>query len=104
MKTLTAVCILTLLAVPARVRAGHELPYYPSFYPHEIRLEAAGAPPLGDALRAGRVPARPRAHPFRGAPPPGTAPAPPRGGHVVGALCRDRIPPPPPPARRAPPP
>src|SRR2546428_9023211 len=97
MKTLTAVCILTLLAAPIRVRAGHELPYYPSFYPHEIRLEAADAPHLGAALRAGRVPPRPRPHPFRGAPPPGTAPAASRGGHVVAAPCPVGTPSPPPP-------
>src|SRR2546428_9654959 len=72
MKTLTAVCILTLLAVPARVRAGHELPYYPSFYPHEIRLQAADAADPPPALRARRGHARPPAHPLRGPAPPAT--------------------------------
>src|SRR2546422_3446820 len=102
MKTLTAVCILTLLAVPARVRAGHELPYYPSFYPHEIRLEAADAPPLGEALRAGRGPARPGADPFGGAPPPGPATGGPPGGGGRLALFPGHHPPPPPPAPGAP--
>src|SRR2546427_2562363 len=104
MKTLTAVCILTLLAVPARVRAGHELPYYPSFYPHEIRLEAADAADLGGALRGGRIHASPGANPFGGAPPPDTAPGGSWGGGGVLTLCPGRIPPPPPPAPGAPPP
>jgi len=82
MKTLTAVCILTLLAVPARVRAGHELPYYPSFYPHEIRLEAADAADLGDALRAGRIHATPGENPF-GDLPTDTATVASWGGYVV---------------------
>src|SRR2546426_4880318 len=98
MKTLTAVCILTLLAVPIRVRAGHELPYYPSFYPHEIRLEGADAPALRDALPAGRVHPRPGAETFGRAPPPGKAPAGPPGGSVVATLCRGGIPSTPPPA------
>src|SRR2546422_3996991 len=97
MKTLTAVCILTLLAVPARVRAGHELPYYPSFYPHEIRLQGADAADLGDGLRAGRVHASPGANPFRGALPPATAPRGPRGGGGRLALLRGGTRPPPPP-------
>jgi len=91
MKTLTAVCILTLLAVPARVRAGHELPYYPSFYPHEIRLEAADAADLGDALRAGRIHASPGANPFGGALPADTATVASWGGYVVLTFGRDVI-------------
>src|SRR2546428_7047749 len=91
MKTLTAVCILTLLAVPTRVRAGHELPYYPSFYPHEIRLEAADAADLGDALRAGRIHASPGANPFGGALPADTATVASWGGYVVLTFCRDVI-------------
>src|SRR3989454_5011720 len=97
MKTLTAVCILTLLAVPARVRAGHELPYYPSFYPHEIRLEAGGPPPPRHAPRAGRVPPPPRPDPFCGAAPPGTAPGGPRGGGGRPSPLRGGPPLPPPP-------
>src|SRR3989442_888652 len=100
MKTLTAVCILTLLAVPARVRAGHELPYYPSFYPHEIRLEAAAAAGLGDALRAGRIHASPGANPFGGALPGDTGTGGSQGrGRGVG-LGRGGCAPTPPSARR----
>ena len=43
-----AVLVAALTVVPL-ARAGHELPIYPSFYPHEIRVETidpAGAPRL----------------------------------------------------------
>src|SRR3989475_6650856 len=99
MKTLTAVCILTLLAVPARVRAGHELPYYPSFYPHEIRLPAGwGAGPCPAPLGA-RQPAPPRAAPIGGAVAPPPAPEAPPGRATLVSLfpcCTTASPPPPP--------
>ena len=40
MKQTSSLLLLWLLLLPAR--AGHEMPYYPSFYPHEIRLEVVG--------------------------------------------------------------
>ncbi|HET7876928.1 MAG TPA: hypothetical protein VFN71_15500, partial [Methylomirabilota bacterium] len=65
----SAFCLLAL-AAPAAL-AGHELPFYPSYYPQEIRLEAlkaAAAAPLlakstlhafigGDPFAGGRAPA-----------------------------------------------
>ena len=32
--------VLCLMLFPAAVNAGHELPYYPSYYPQEIRIES----------------------------------------------------------------
>ena len=32
-----------LMFFPAAVAAGHELPYYPSYYPQEIRIESIEA-------------------------------------------------------------
>jgi len=45
---LASIALSFLLCVPADALAGHELPFYPSYYPQEIRLEpiepAAAAP------------------------------------------------------------
>jgi hypothetical protein len=35
-----AVVLVVLLGIPARARAGHELPFYPSFYPQEIKIDS----------------------------------------------------------------
>lgn len=65
------VLIAALLCAPAGARAGHELPFYPSFYPQEIRIdsmEPAAAAPLvaksamqayvgGDPFAARKLPA-----------------------------------------------
>ena len=60
----SALVALALLAAPAR--AGHELPFYPGYYPQEIRLETltpAAAVPL---LRAARSTPTWEADPFAG--------------------------------------
>jgi hypothetical protein len=44
-----AAVLAAVLCLPAAARAGHELPFYPSFYPQEIKidsLEPAVAAPL----------------------------------------------------------
>ncbi len=68
---LTLALILLLAAGAPPARAGHELPFYPGYYPQEIRIEAlspAAAAPLlrngtlhayvgGDPFAGGRLPA-----------------------------------------------
>lgn len=63
--------VLALIAAASPARAGHELPFYPGYYPQEIRIEsvspAAAAPLLrngtlhayvgGDPFGGGRLPA-----------------------------------------------
>ena len=34
-----SLCCAALLAIAPSTEAGHEVPYYPSFYPQEIRIE-----------------------------------------------------------------
>jgi hypothetical protein len=53
-----------LVGVP--VEAGHELPFYPSFYPQEIRLEAMEPGPAAAQLRSGTLHAYLGADPFGG--------------------------------------
>ncbi|MFI5012302.1 MAG: hypothetical protein ACHQAY_08145 [Hyphomicrobiales bacterium] len=51
-------------------RGGHELPIYPSFYPHEIRIETIDAAAAGSGLADGTLHAFVGASPvFAGAPP-----------------------------------
>jgi hypothetical protein len=67
-------CILGA-AVPAAARAGHESPFYPSFYPQEIRIETLDAA----AAKAGWAKARVHVYvgddPFSGGSPPADAAA-----------------------------
>jgi hypothetical protein len=67
----TLALILLLAGGASPARAGHELPFYPGYYPQEIRIEAlapaAAVPPLrngtlhayvgGDPFAGGRLPA-----------------------------------------------
>lgn len=53
-----------LLSVPAE--AGHELPFYPSFYPQEIRIEALEPGLAAAQLRSGTLHAYLGADPFGG--------------------------------------
>jgi hypothetical protein len=56
MKRLVAFVIpLTALALVPLARSGHELPVYPSYYPHEIEIRTAAPEPAGEALRDGRL-------------------------------------------------
>ncbi|HKA81179.1 MAG TPA: hypothetical protein VKD43_14160 [Xanthobacteraceae bacterium] len=49
--------LLVLLgcAIATVVRGGHELPVYPSFYPHEIEIKTLPSDRAGDALRQAKV-------------------------------------------------
>jgi hypothetical protein len=60
-----------IMLTPAR--AGHELPYYPSFYPHEIRLEVMDPGTAAHRLRDNTL------HAYIGATPPFAAQVP---GHL----------------------
>ena len=53
-----------LLSAPAE--AGHELPFYPSFYPQEIRVEALEPGAAAAQLRSGTLHAYLGADPFGG--------------------------------------
>jgi hypothetical protein len=61
---LEAFAAVLALAFPAR--AGHELPFYPSYYPQEIRLEAMEPAAAAAPLRAGTLHAYLGADPFAG--------------------------------------
>jgi hypothetical protein len=50
--------------------AGHELPYYPSFYPHEIRVEVVSPEMAATRLQQGTLQAYIGAMPHFAAPPP----------------------------------
>ncbi len=50
--------------------AGHEAPFYPSFYPQEIRMEAADPASAAAALAEGRLHAYVGGEAFAGGPPP----------------------------------
>lgn len=54
------------LLVSAPVEGGHELPFYPSFYPQEIRIETLEPTPAAAQLRSGTLHAYLGADPFGG--------------------------------------
>lgn len=91
MRWLTAVSILALLAAPVPAHAGHELPYYPSFYPHEIQLTVVDPDGAAGALRGGRLHATPGSDPFSGTLPQETDSAVSWGGYVVLTFHQDAI-------------
>ncbi len=56
MKWLTVlVCVFAAAAVVGVARGGHELPIYPSFYPHEIEISSLPAEEAAQALRDGKI-------------------------------------------------
>src|SRR5437879_13805826 len=59
---------LWIVLIPAE--AGHELPYYPSFYPHEIRIEVVPPGVAATRLQQGTLQAYVGATPHFSAPPP----------------------------------
>lgn len=62
-------CIVScLVLIPAE--AGHELPYYPSFYPHKIRVEVVSPEAAATRLQQGTLQAYAGATPCFSAPPP----------------------------------
>src|SRR5439155_1385030 len=86
-----AASLLIPLAGSIPVRAGHELPYYPSFYPHEIQLTVSDAGGAAEALRTGLTHATPGTDPFGGALPQQIAAAASWGGYVVLTFSREAI-------------
>jgi hypothetical protein len=51
---LVSACVAAA-AISTMARGGHELPVYPSYYPHEIALQAVPADAAADLLRQGRI-------------------------------------------------
>ena len=65
-------------------RSGHELPVYPSYYPHEIRIESVAPERAAELLRAGRVQAHVGSGPrFSGDLPDGIAAVESLGAYVI---------------------
>ncbi len=63
---LITACFLAI----GHAEAGHELPYYPSFYPHEIRIEAVAPASAGARLQKNSLHAYIGGDPFGGREPP----------------------------------
>ena len=57
---------MALVALVAPARAGHELPFYPGYYPQEIRLETLTPAAAAPLLRNGTLHAYVGADPFTG--------------------------------------
>jgi hypothetical protein len=70
-KRIVAVLVVgTAAAVVSVARSGHELPIYPSFYPHEIEIRTFPPDQAAEALRDGRIQAHIGTGPaLEGAPP-----------------------------------
>jgi hypothetical protein len=65
--------LAAFLAVVARANAGHESPWYPSFYPQEIRIEAVDPGAAAPLLQRNSLHAFIGGDPFAGGPLPPTA-------------------------------
>ena len=58
MKRLVAMVVgLGAAALVGIARGGHELPIYPSFYPHEIEIRSLAPAEAARAIPEGRIPA-----------------------------------------------
>jgi hypothetical protein len=77
---------LVALAIVGAARSGHELPVYPSYYPHEIDIRAVAADEAGRLIAAGKMQAY-----VGGAPSFGGAPAPVRTVASLGELIVARV-------------
>src|SRR5438876_2232853 len=51
----TVTCVLGAAALAGIAWAGHELPIYPSFYPHEIEIRSLAPEAAAPALRDGKI-------------------------------------------------
>ena len=69
-KTITSLLWITIWMVLTPAEAGHELPYYPSFYPHEIRVEVVPPEVAATRLQQGTLHAYIGATPHFAEPPP----------------------------------
>src|ERR1700756_4569487 len=81
-----------LLATLGIARGGHELPVYPSYYPHEIAIETMSPERAADFLRDAKLPAYLGAEPlFPDAPPPSVRAVESLGSYLVVRLNPDRL-------------
>jgi len=64
--------LIAAITVAAPAEGGHELPIYPSFYPHEIRIQTVDPGPAAQLLAAGEIHAYIGAEPRFGGAPAGT--------------------------------
>src|SRR5262245_32054491 len=51
----TLVCVLGAAAVVGVAQGGHELPIYPSFYPHEIEIRTLAPEAAAERLQQGKL-------------------------------------------------
>jgi hypothetical protein len=78
--------VALLVALAIRGDAGHEFPFYPSFYPQEIQIEVVDPAAGAGRLKDGTLHAYAGADPYGGATPPsGVSPVESLGGYVVVA-------------------
>jgi hypothetical protein len=66
-----AVTFAAVASWPPAARAGHEFPFYPSYYPQEITVRVVSPADAAPKLRDGSLHAYVGADPFRGGPTPG---------------------------------
>src|SRR5215831_18329521 len=69
-KAIASLLCITVWTVLIPAEAGHELPYYPSFYPHEIRVEVVSSEVAATRLQQGTLQAYTGATPHFSEPPP----------------------------------
>src|SRR4029453_12858585 len=69
-KTIISLLWITIWIVLTPAEAGHELPYYPSFYPHEIHVEVVPPEVAATRLHQGTLHAYIGATPHFSEPPP----------------------------------
>lgn len=83
--------MVAVLAAVSVARSGHELPVYPSYYPHEIEITAMAPAHAGEQMRSGRLHAYIGSPPdFSGAPPKSIGFAESLGSFIVVHLNPDR--------------
>src|SRR5260370_9378 len=78
--------VAALLVTLGVARGGHEMPVYPSYYPHEIAIETMPPERAADLLRDAKIQAYLRAEPRF----PGAVPASPRAGGSPGSFVLAR--------------
>ena len=54
-RLITLMAVLGVAALVSMARGGHELPIYPSFYPHEIEIRSLAPTHAAQALPEGRI-------------------------------------------------
>jgi len=84
--------LAALLATLSVARGGHELPVYPSYYPHEIAIETMPPARAADLLRDAKLHAYLGAEPpFADAPPPSVRTVESLGSFVIVRVNPDRM-------------